>query len=381
MSTSALAPSSSAVGRLAETVREANDARRPLRITGAGTWKGAPQADATLELPMRHLDQVVEYVPGDLTITVGAGASLAAIETLTAQHGQWLTLDPYGSTEGTIGATIATASSGPLATGFGTPRDIIIGLEAVMGTGSIVRAGGRVVKNVAGFDVTRLLTGSRGTIGAITEVSLRLRARPAHDETLAIILGSKASLRDLFTTLRGWPTMPMAAELVTPRTAAALGLREGTTLLLRFGGNRRLLGAMTKRASGVGQVTPVDADVWTRLRALDLEATVSFRLSDLPAAFSERWDDALALAADGGHVVGSILRGQVRCMMPSIDRARITAFRGRAPQATLLYDSLPGDAVWNALTSVPAASTLHARIIDAFDPVGVMNPGSMRLAR
>src|SRR3954465_15870075 len=185
---------------LAERVKRANEERRPLRIVGAGTWKDAAPADATNEVSTRGLDQVIEYVPGDLTITIGAGMTLSKIETVTAEHGQWLTLDPYGSPDGTIGATVATASSGPLATGLGQPRDLVLGVEAVMGMGSVVRAGGRVVKNVAGFDITRLLTGSRGTIGVITEVSLRLRARPAADETIAIAIGPRSgSLRDVIT--------------------------------------------------------------------------------------------------------------------------------------------------------------------------------------
>jgi FAD/FMN-containing dehydrogenase len=363
-------------------VQQANEERRPLRITGAGTWKSGPPADATVELPLRDLDQVVEYNPGDLTITVGAGMTLSALDQVTAGHGQWLTLDPGGSPDGTIGATIATASSGALATGFGTPRDLVLGLEAVMPMGSIVRAGGRVVKNVAGFDVTRLLTGSRGTIGAITEVSLRLRARPPLDETLVVSLPSRAgAVREAAGALRGWPGLPMAAELLAPRTAGAVGLPAVTTLLLRVGGNARMTAAMKKRASIIGPTTTGDAQAWARLRALDVDAPVSFRVGDLPTVFAERWDDLVNLAGDQGMVSGSPLRGQLRCIMPGVDRQSMSIFRARVPSATVVYDSLPSVAMWNSLTSVPAASTLHARIIEAFDPVGIMNPGAMRLAR
>lgn len=382
MSTSAPAAVAPAVERVAAQVRAANEARRPLRIVGAGTWTSAPPADATVELSTRELADVVEYVPGDLTITVGAGMSLGAIESLTAKHGQWLTLDPPGSRDGTIGATVATASSGALATGFGAPRDLVLGVEAVMGLGTVVRAGGRVVKNVAGFDITRLLTGSRGTIGAITEVSLRLRARPALDETIAVVVPQKSgAARELATALRGWTATPMAAELLSPRAAAAVGLADATTLLVRCGGNARLVAAMKKRAASLGKSDPVNADVWMRLRALDLEAAVSFRAADLPTAFGERWDDALTLVTEAGMLIGAPVRGQVRCLLPALDRATMTAFRARSQSAAIVYDALPGIAMWNSFTAVPAASTLHARIIEAFDPVGVMNPGSMRIAR
>ena len=381
MSTS-IAPASTAVERIAERVRQANAERRPLRIVGAQTWPSCPPADATVDVPMTELDQVVEYVPGDLTITVGAGMSLSSIERLTAENGQWLTLDPWGSVDGTIGATVATASSGPLATAFGTPRDLVLGVEAVLGLGSVVRAGGRVVKNVAGFDLTRLLTGSRGTIGAITEVTLRLRARPAVDETIAITLPVKpTAVRDAISAVRAWPAVPMAIEILSATTAAALGLASATTMLVRMGGNARLTAAMKKRAGSIGGTTVVDAGIWTRLRALDLDAPVSFRISDLPTAFAERWEDAITFAASEGRIVGSPFRGQVKCMLPSVERSTIGSFRARVKSATLVYDALPSVAAWNSFTSVPAASTLHARIIDAYDPVGVMNPGAMRLAR
>ena len=175
--------------------------------------------------------------------------------------------------------------------------------------------------------------------------------------------------------------MPMAAELLAPRAAGAVGLRAVTTLLLRLGGNARAIAATTKRATSLGGTEPVDASVWSRLRALDLDAVVSFRIGDLPTAFLERWDNVLSLAGDEGIVTGSPLRGQIRCITPRLERAEITAFRSRAPSATIVYDALPNIATWNSLTAVPPGSSLHGRILEAFDPVGVMNPGAMRIAR
>src|SRR5206468_6797235 len=124
--------------------------------------------------------------PGDLTLTARAGTTLAEIRSATAEHNQWLALDPSGRDESTLGAIAATASAGPLATAFGTPRDLILGLEFVSGDGHIARGGGKVVKNVAGFDLTRLFIGSWGTLGVITEVSVRLHAKPEVDRTIAI---------------------------------------------------------------------------------------------------------------------------------------------------------------------------------------------------
>lgn len=382
MSTSAITAAASSVDGLAAQVRQAHDERRPVRIIGSGTWKSCGTVDASTTINTNTLDEILDYVPGDLTMTVGAGVTLSAIERATAPHGQWLTLDPYGSPDGTIGATIASASSGPLATAFGTPRDIVLGIEAVTGTGSVIRAGGRVVKNVAGFDLSRLFTGSRGTLGAITEVSLRLRGRPAVDETIAIAIAPKPSaIRDIANALRGWPATPMAAELLDAGAASVLGLHSAATLLIRFGGNARSVAAQRKRAVALGKSAVVESGIWERVRAIDLDAAVSYRIADAPTAFIERWDDATALCADGGRAIGSVLRGQIRCMLPAIDRPAFNSFRSRAKTASIVFDSLPTAAMWNALTMIPEEASLNARVKDAFDPAGIMNPGAMRLAR
>src|SRR5919199_3193050 len=123
------------------------------------------------------------------------------------------------------GARWRTASYGPLATAFGTPRDAVLGAEFVTGAGAIVRGGGRVVKNVAGFDLVRLVIGAWGTLGVLTEITVRLRARPEVDETLAIAVGASAdAVARLATALRALPFTPFAAEMVNGALATRLGL-------------------------------------------------------------------------------------------------------------------------------------------------------------
>ena len=143
-----------------DLVLESIDAGTPLRISGKSTWidAGRPvNADRIASLAAHS--GVVEYTPGDLTITVKSGTTLGDIERITAEKGQWLPLDPFGSRDGSIGATIATGSFGPLAHAFGRARDLVLGVEFVTGQGKVVRGGGKVVKNVAGFDLVRLITG------------------------------------------------------------------------------------------------------------------------------------------------------------------------------------------------------------------------------
>ncbi len=382
MSASTFLPRSD-IGELSRRVRLANADRRSLRVVGAGTWlaTGAP-VDAAEDIGGASNDAIIEYVPGDLTITVGAGMSLGAITEATAAHDQWLTLDPFGSVTGTIGATVSTASAGPLATGFGTPRDLVLGIEAVSGTGNVIRAGGRVVKNVAGFDLVRLFTGSRGTLGVITEVTLRLRARPAKDVTVALAIeNATAAVRGVCRAIRSWPFTPMAAELVDGACAAALALPQTQTLLLRLGGNARAIAAQRQRAAALGKPVEVDTAVWDKLRAVERGSAAVARIHDLPSTFAERWDDAQQLCGRGGVAIGSPARGIIRCVLGDIDSMRIAALRARSKTASLVFETLPTPAAWYSLTMELDPTSLDARVRAAFDPAGILNPGIMRVAR
>ena len=172
-----MADASAADRRVVDAVRAAADAGEGLRIVGGGTWLDAGHpVSATRTLSLADDRGIVAYSPGDLTITVRAGTTLAEIAEALREHGQWLALDPEGGMEVTIGATVATGSYGPAATLYGTVRDQLLGMTVVTGRGEIARPGGRVVKNVAGFDLTRLMTGAWGSLGVITEVTLRVRS-------------------------------------------------------------------------------------------------------------------------------------------------------------------------------------------------------------
>jgi glycolate oxidase FAD binding subunit len=163
---------------IAAAVRDAVSDRTALRIVGRGTWldAGSP-VSASQQLLLADDRGVVAYVPDDLTITVRAGSTLRELAATLGAHDQWIALDPEGGADVTIGATVATCSYGPAAALFGTPRDQVLGMTVVLGTGEVIHVGGRVVKNVAGFDLTRLMIGAWGTLGVITEVTLRVRSR------------------------------------------------------------------------------------------------------------------------------------------------------------------------------------------------------------
>jgi glycolate oxidase FAD binding subunit len=161
-----------------DAVRDAVAARESVRISGRGTWlNGGYPVRAVRTVSLADDTGIVEYTPGDLTITARAGTTLRELDATLSEHEQWLPLDPMGGEDITVGGIVATCSYGPLAELFGTPRDQVLGLTVVTGVGEVLRPGGRVVKNVAGFDLTRLMIGSWGTLGIVTQVTLRVRGR------------------------------------------------------------------------------------------------------------------------------------------------------------------------------------------------------------
>lgn len=248
------------VEEVAEVIREAGAG---LRIRGAGTWMhaGAP-VRAAVELHLEALAGIRAYTPGDLTITVGAATTLAELDAATRVHGQWCPLLPWGDDRGTVGATLATATCGPFAASLGRPRDLVLGLECVDGHGRIISAGGRVVKNVAGFDLTRLMVGSWGTLGVITEVHLRLRARPAADETFVVEGATPAAIEGL---IRG-PIPPLAAVPLADAATNALRLAAGGAWLVRLGGNAAQMAAARTALATIGRCVEVGPDSWEVVR-------------------------------------------------------------------------------------------------------------------
>ena len=167
----------------AAALSEAAAQGRRVRVRGAGTrlrW-GAPAAEPDLEISTERLGSIVEHNAGDLTAVVQAGVAVERLRGELAAAGQMLALDPPGG--GTVGGLFATADSGPLRHRYGAPRDLVLGMTVALSDGTIARSGGKVIKNVAGYDLAKLFTGSYGTLGAILEVAVRLHPLPAQTAT------------------------------------------------------------------------------------------------------------------------------------------------------------------------------------------------------
>ncbi len=368
-----------AVSSLCDQVRDAAATNVPLRVVGAGTWLDAGRPTRSVSsISARELSGIVEYVPGDLTLTAGAGTTLGEIRAATAEHGQWLALDPCGSDDGTLGATLATASAGPLATAFGTARDLALGVQVVTGAGAVVRGGGRVVKNVAGFDLTRLFIGSWGTLGVITELTLRLHARPQCDETFVITLDDSAAVGRTRALLRSVPFTPYACEIVNAALARQLFGTERAAILFRLGGNDESVRAQRLAIAALGEPRPADAGTWHELRQAEPEQAIVFRLSHMPSELQGTWNEANAIAEScpGTLIHATPARGIVRCIVPA--GAANVAWLQRAFRApsmtTRIGERLPAD-LWTAVAPLPTADPLSVGIKAAFDPRSVLNRG------
>lgn len=199
-------------------------------------------------LSTRRLDTVLDYAAGDLTVTVGAGIRLSALDRWLTRHGQMLALDPPG--DPTVGAAIAGDQFGPRVFRYGRPRDVALGVTLVLADGTIANAGGKVVKNVAGYDLAKLVCGSCGRLALVARASLRLHPRPEAMGTLVVPVEEPGEAHRLARELLHSPLVPSAVDLLWPGRVALL-----------FEGSERMVRAQLERAQAlVGGEE--DAAVW-----------------------------------------------------------------------------------------------------------------------
>lgn len=188
----------------------------------------------------RGLGRVLQYEPKDLTISVETGMPFVHLQALLAKHGQMIALDPPYAECASVGGVIATNSSGPLRLGYGTARDLVIGMTLATLEGKLVRTGGMVVKNVAGLDIAKLMIGSFGTLAAITSVNFRVHSRPARTATFLFEKPTLEAALQLRRELRASPLHPIAADLLSPRATVRLH-RRNFAVALRAAGSEEVL--------------------------------------------------------------------------------------------------------------------------------------------
>lgn len=258
-----MATMKTALAHVVDQIREAAAAARPLRIRGGGTKDFYGQALTGDVLATNTLAGIVAYEPSELVVTAGTGTTLAELESLLATQGQALAFEPpHFGAPATVGGMVASGLSGPARASVGSVRDYVLGVQMVNGQGHLLRFGGQVMKNVAGYDVSRLQVGAMGSLGLLTEVSLKVLPRPVAQATLVFMLDQAQALRHM----NRWAGMPLPVNASFWQAHGASG-----QLTVRLRGARAAVDAAS-RSLGGDRLEDARADaVWEALREQTLD--------------------------------------------------------------------------------------------------------------
>lgn len=379
--------------------------KRPLVPVGGRTalqYGGVVGGDP-LTLGMSRLAQVLDYPARDMTVTVEAGIRLDDLAALLRQERQQLPIDVAQSSRATLGGAIACNTSGSRRYGYGTFRDYVIGISAVDGMGRAYAAGGRVVKNVAGYDLCKLLIGSLGTLGVISQVTLKLKPIPESTGALWATYDTFAEIDDVLTRLLKSEARPVLIDALDPSAAAAIASEcrrplpaDRPVLLVGVEGSEKdvawQLTALTRELAPHGpdelfSLTEEEAaPIRTALTEFPTEsdAPLSFKAALLPSVVAEFAEHATAA---GVSLLAHAGNGIVHGHFPDEAGTQERAFAMLAPLAEfvrarrghLTLTRLPAD--WSGLLPVWGnelpAWPLMRRLKDAFDPHHLLNPGRL----
>ena len=348
---------------LRSTLAAAGEAGTPLRFRGGGTKSGwpPPAPEGTIELSTAGLAQIVEHNAGDLTAVLEAGVPLAEAQALFARQGQRLALDPPDD-GATIGGVIASGDTGPLRGRYGGPRDLVVGMRVALSDGTLAKSGGKVIKNVAGYDIAKLFGGSFGTLGAIVEVSVRLH--PVAPDT-ATALGESSDPDVLARGAAAIGQSPLEHHGIDVGWQDSSG-----RVLARFAGAapRPQAEAAEKllRAEGLDtEIVDEDEPLWDEQRARQRGPLV-VKISSLPTRLPEL---LRATGELGGSLVGRAALGLswVRFEEPSVEAVE----RLRRDFIATVLDRPPDLDVDPIGPIDPATRELMRRVKERFDPAGV----------
>ena len=338
-----------------EKIKAATAEKRPLRIRGGGTKDFYGNALEGEVLDTRGHAGVVDYEPTELVVTARCGTLLAELHEVLLKQGQFLPFEPPGFGPGaTLGGCIAAGLSGPRRASAGSVRDFMLGAKIIDGRGQALAFGGQVMKNVAGYDVSRLLAGSLGTLGLILEVSLKVLPRPVSEQTLTLELPQAKALE----SMNRWAGLPL------PISASAW--RDGE-LRLRLSGAQSAIGAAAEKLAGETVSTPQATQFWDGVR----EQTDPFFAGD-----TSLWRLSLPSNAPVVDLPGEQLvewGGALRWLKSGAEAAIVRAAAARAGgHATLFRAREKPAGAFAPLT--PELARLHRELKQSFDPAGILNP-------
>lgn len=356
---------------------------------GGGTSLALGRPPRTLDAVLRteRLDRIVEHAPSDQIVVVEAGLTLGALQSAVAAHGQRLALDPPLAERRTVGGLVATNAFGPRRTRYGTLRDLVIGISLVRADGVVAKGGGKVVKNVAGFDLPKMMIGSLGTLGLVATVTFRLHPLPETSVTLVVRSRTARGVRELVAAMRD-------AQL-EPSAVAALSAERGLDLGIRFEGFEegvkaqvdRTFALVSKDAAACDALPDADAHAfWQRHDAARTAGPLRARAAMLPSTFEEFFEKALPAlrgsSSEANLAVYPTLGISFFSGVPSGDAApakAIASVRGflAASGGSLVLEEAPDGvrALVDPWGPTPSSFPLMRSLKERLDPGARLNPG------
>jgi glycolate oxidase subunit GlcD len=387
-----------------EALRVAAHEGWPVVPAGAATWldAGNPLAREGVCLSVRRMQRIIEHEPADLVATAESGLTLHAFNVELGRAGQWLPLDPPDDGRATLGGVVATGMSGAQAPGYGAPRGSVIGMRVALADGRIIKAGGRVVKNVAGYDLCKLFTGSYGTLCLILELTFKLRPLPAQTKTV-VACGPLNSLLRLARATLDARLLPVAVELLSPAVARRLAIPNEESypaLLIRYAGTPATVSYQTERtikilgsdSRALRCTTIAEDDVcWRALAALALPASnqLSWRAQVLPTELSPfldraMKDDEAGLSSSSSLWHAGVADGRLRVMNTASEdiESSIASLKGLRTDAhhsggKLVIENAPRafKEAFDTWDDFGSNRALMQRVKKALDPNDMFSPG------
>ena len=378
--------------QLKRCLAEASEANVTIVPFGGGTHiaLGNIPERYDVALSLRRLHRIIEYEPADLTVTVEAGVRLVDLQSKLAEHGQFLPLDPPGGDEATVGGVLAANASGPLRHAFGTGRDWLLGISVVHADGTMTKGGGRVVKNVAGYDMPKLYIGSLGTLGVIAEATFKVAPLPKSESTVAIGCDSPHSACTLLFAARDAGLSLNAAELLSPPAAyAVLGEPRWMLLMRASGGHgavQRTLRELHELGESIGARFEIrdTREAWSAWRQVFDSGELTLRASVTPAEVA----DVVAildrqLIGSAPMLSATVAAGVIRAQAEPTREARAGAIVMRAREVVKRFaGTMVVEAASAALKhdidvfgDVRSDFAIMKRLKEEFDPHRTLSPG------
>ena len=381
--------------QVAAALRLCAEAEATVAPCGAGTAISVGNAVLPVDvaLDLNRLHRVVEHDPANLTATVEAGITLTRLQELLAQQKQFAPFDPPHAERATIGGIVATNLNGPRRSHYGSVRDLIIGMKVILASGTSIKAGGKVVKNVAGYDMCKLFVGSLGTLGIITQVTLRASPVPEAAATL-IVSGTAARLADLTHAIGHSPLLPAAVVILNPSACGQLNFDDADwNLAVRSEGFAETVGRHMRDAKAMAERFGLTAEsfedhlhrqFWAGIENFPLSSgRLVFRLMVPRATTADAIRTIESWQVDGLRpaIVADAMAGTLWIAGPASAAAanlfpKLIAYgherRGHAVMLAAPFEFKQSVDVWG---SPPPALELMRKIKKQFDPHGLLNPG------